>query len=603
MNTRNPILYLLSTGWRYASGCRRLIVTYLIMFVAAQSVALFEPYVIGKMLNAVQTDLSAATGKVSFDRLLNDVAFYLFLYMVIQVAFWLFHGPGRVLERFVAFQIRSNYKSELYQCLTKLPMQWQRNHHSGESIDKINRGAIAVFNFFQETFEIVYMLFRLGGTLVILFFFVQFAAWCVLASTVVLCLIVAIFDRKLSRQYGQLNSMDNHAASAIHDYVTNIVSVITLRLEHRTLKEVEKRITASQSLFSDNARMNEWKWFLSNMCASGMVVVILLWYAKTNFAPGHALLAGTFFTLFEYLRRIGDSFFNFTGYYGVIVRQAADLKSAESIVDAFEEQVGREHSHRLPAQWQKLNITGLNFTYEDERHRTHHLQDINILLEKGLSIAFVGASGSGKSTLLSLLRGLQNADSANVVCDGVPLDQKLAHLWHTTTLMPQEPEIFADTIRFNINFGLDSDDEELLDAVAAARFDNVLARLPQGLDTNIAENGVNLSGGEKQRLALARGIYFSKDSDIVLLDEPTSSVDTPNERKIYATLLERYKSSCLVSSIHKLHLLELFDRIYVFDDGKIVESGDFKSLLQADGMLASMWREYQTEQSEVVLLA
>jgi ABC-type multidrug transport system fused ATPase/permease subunit len=114
---------------------------------------------------------------------------------------------------------------------------------------------------------------------------------------------------------------------------------------------------------------------------------------------------------------------------------------------------------------------------------------------------------------------------------------------------------------------------------------------------------VNLSGGEKQRLALARGIYFSKDSDIVLLDEPTSSVDTPNERKIYATLLERYKSCCLVSSIHKLHLLELFDRIYVFDDGNIVESGDFKSLLQAGGPLAAIWREYQTEQSEVASIA
>ena len=603
MNRRNPILYLLSTGWRYADGCRRLMIVYLTMFVIAQAIALCEPYVIGKMLNAVQTDITVTTGKVNFDRLLNDVSMYLGLYMLIQVVFWIFHGPGRVFERYVAFQIRTNYKSELFKCLTELPMQWQRNHHSGESIDKINRGATAVFTFFQETFEIIYMLFRLIGTLIILYFFVQFAAWCVIASTVILFTIVAIFDRQLSKQYGQLNLMDNHAAAAVHDYVTNIVSVITLRLEQRTLKEVTKRITASQPLFSVNARMNEWKWFFSNMCASGMVVVILLWYAKTNFAPGHALLAGTFFTLFEYLRRIGDSFFNFTGYYGVIVRQAADVTSAETIVEAFDQTVGREHSHRMPPQWQKLEIKNLNFTYEDERHRTHHLQDINVVLERGLSIAFVGASGSGKSTMLSLLRGLQTADTATVSCDGAALAHGLSHLWHATTLMPQEPEIFADTIRFNINFGLASKDEELLDAIQAARFDGVLARLPDGLDTNIVENGVNLSGGEKQRLALARGIYFARESDIVLLDEPTSSVDTPNERKIYATLLERYKYSCLVSSIHKLHLLELFDRIYVFDDGKIVESGDFRSLLQADGQLAAMWREYQTEQSDVLFLA
>jgi ATP-binding cassette, subfamily B, bacterial len=122
-----------------------------------------------------------------------------------------------------------------------------------------------------------------------------------------------------------------------------------------------------------------------------------------------------------------------------------------------------------------------------------------------------------------------------------------------------------------------------------------LARLPNGLQTNIAEKGVNLSGGEKQRLALARGIFFARDKQVVLLDEPTSSVDTKNEREIYGNLLRRFSACCLVSAIHKLHLLELFDIIYVLQDGRVVEQGDFAALIAADGLLAAAWKVYQAE--------
>lgn len=160
--------------------------------------------------------------------------------------------------------------------------------------------------------------------------------------------------------------------------------------------------------------------------------------------------------------------------------------------------------------------------------------------------------------------------------------------------MPQDPEIFADTIRFNIGFGLEKSDEELMEAVRAARFESVLARLPKGLDTNIAEKGINLSGGEKQRLALARGFFFAKDSEILLLDEPTSSVDTANERVIYNNLLGNFrKERCVVSTIHKLHLLEMFDVVYVLDNGKLVEVGAFSDLIASGGKLAELWKNYQ----------
>ena len=315
--------------------------------------------------------------------------------------------------------------------------------------------------------------------------------------------------------------------------------------------------------------------------------------ARTSSSHGRNILHA-----FEYLRRIGDSFYNFAGLYGTTVQQVADLESADPLFESHKQMAGVSSSGEMPRKWNEVEVRDLYFTYADDKQRIHHLENVAVDLTKGKAIAFVGESGSGKSTLLNLLRGLQPADRVRVLCDESPLPDQLRHLSHVTTLLPQDPEIFSDTIRFNITFGLGATDEEIENAIRVARFESVLSRLPNGLETNISEKGVNLSGGEKQRLALARGLFFAKDSDVVLLDEPTSSVDQRNERLIYKNILREFKGACIVSSIHKLNLLDLFDYIYVFADGRVAEQGTLSQLLAINGHLSSLWQKVEPD-SEV----
>jgi ABC-type multidrug transport system fused ATPase/permease subunit len=597
MSKQNPIFYLTRTGWQYAGTHRPLMIWYVVLFGLAQAVSLAEPYVIGQLLNSVQKNVSKGA---NLDRLVHDIYFYLLMFFLIQFFFWAFHGPGRLVERFVQFHIKANFKTSLFKMITDLPLQWHREHHSGDSIDKINRATNSLSSYFDMTFEVSYMLFRLIGTQIILFCFMPFAGWVALLTTAVSFAIIYYFDKVLSVQYFDLNKMDNRVASAVHDYVTNIVSVITLRLENPVLQEVNKRLFTSLKLYRKNSVINEVKWFLTTMLIGIMVVSVLLWYTHTTLGAGKVILSGTFFTLFEYLRRIGDSFYNFAYIYGSVVRQAADVQSAAPLIEAHQLLNLDAEKYNMPANWKQLEVNNLHFTYEDEKHKTHHLEDVSIKLARGSTVALVGESGSGKSTFLSLLRGVQTADDVTLICDGQVLPGKLAHLSHCTTLMPQDPEIFADTIKFNITFGFEASDEDVMKAVQIARFEYVLSRLPQGLETSIAEKGVNLSGGEKQRLALARGVYFARSSDVVLLDEPTSSVDTYNERQIYEAVLQTFADKCVVSSIHKLHLLEMFDTIYVFDDGRIVESGTFPELLASNGALSEMWKNYQISDNVLV---
>ena len=605
MLMKNPIVYLLVTGWAYAGKHRSVIVLYTVMFALAQAMMLAEPYIIGKLINCLQAGVTgAATSTLQRDHLMDQVKFYLLIYFVTQVGFWVFHGPGRLLERYVAFNMKATFKGKLFSTLTRLPLKWHREHHSGDSIDKVNRASNSLFEFFDTSFEIAYMFFRLIGSMAVLVWFMPGAGLISTVVTTIAIVVIFAFDKVLVKNYSTLNRFENSTASAVHDYVTNIISVITLRLEQRVHGEVSRRMLLPLSLFKSNNAVNEIKWCITTVLIATMIVTVLGWYTATTVGVGKVIEVGTFFTLFEYLRRIGDSFYQFAWIYGTVVRQAADVRSAEPIANGLDAaEGGEEEQFHLPKEWNVLEVKNLNFTYEDDKHRKHHLKDINLTLKKGMAVAFVGESGSGKSTLLSLLRGTQNAHCANVFADGVELPGGLKHIADATTLMPQDPEIFSDTIGFNLTFGLEVDENEIREAIKLARFEPVLKRLPNGLETSIAEKGVNLSGGEKQRLALARGIFFAKDSEIVLLDEPTSSVDPQNERVIYANILERFSDRCVVSSLHKLHLLDMFDVVYVFHNGEIVECGEVSEVLAQNGRLSELFNSYESATEIVPVMA
>ncbi|MBX7137715.1 MAG: ABC transporter ATP-binding protein/permease [Oligoflexia bacterium] len=582
---QSAVASLIAKAWEYATGYRKLLIGYVLMLCVAQGLSLSEPYIIGQLLNTVQEGSSSP-------QIFHKVMYYLGLYLALQITFWCFHGPARVLERILAFNIRTNYKKELFTFVTQLPVKWHKDNHSGENIDRINRASGALSDFVSSSFELVYTLIRLVGSHIILFFFLPQAAIISLCSSIVALGLIFAIDRKLFQQYKDLNLFENRIASAIHDYVTNIVTVITLRLEIRVISEVARRMLDALPLYKKNVIMSEAKWFVGTMIMTITIVAALSWYAWSTVGSGQVLLSGTFFTLFEYLRRIGGSFFDFAGKYSAIVRYSADVQSAESIHNSYRHFRKASSNSFLPEGWKEVKINNLSFTYEDPTNRVHQLKDVTIDLKRGSRIAFVGESGSGKTTMMNVLRGLQFTKRVSVTCDGAEMENKLLHLARHTTLIPQEPEIFADTLRFNITFGVETPEAEILEAIKLARFEPVLGRMPFGLETNIAQKGINMSGGEKQRLALARGVFSAKDSDIILLDEPTSSVDSQNEVLIYEALLAHFKDRCVVSSIHKLHLLGMFDRIYVFAQGEIIEQGNLSELLAKQGNFAQMWKKY-----------
>ncbi len=193
------------------------------------------------------------------------------------------------------------------------------------------------------------------------------------------------------------------------------------------------------------------------------------------------------------------------------------------------------------------------------------------------SYAFVGESGCGKTTAMKILASLVECEGYELALSGsspnlgeVREVAKLENIRDSVMLISQEPELFSNSIRENITLGLPYTEKEVDEVLDMVNMRETIAGLPEGIESKVYEKGVNLSGGQKQRLALARGILFARDKEIILLDEPTSSVDQDNEERIYKSLLELAKDKILISSVHKRNLLSMFDYIVHFEKGKIV---------------------------------
>lgn len=594
---KNAIVHLGATLWRYSEGRRSTVVLYALMSAVAMLLCLTPPLVIGKLLNVVQEG--------SKDELIGKSFALVAIFVALQAIFWAFHGPSRVMETINSFAVRRAFQGALFRKVTALPTRWHKAHHSGETIDQVAKATTALGEFAECGFEVISIVTRFVGGLVMLTWVMPWTGPAMLVLVGVALTIVVLFDRVLIKQYEEYNKRMNGVAAAIQDYLTNVATVISLRLEKRVAVEVDRRTDAIAPLWKKNAITNELKWFVMEMIIRSAHGAVLLGYIVAAVWSGKVIEIGSLYMLHDYLRGIADSMFHFTFKYGDLVAKSTRVRAIDHIDEAFEREVEAVEHAQLPQGWRTLEVSALTFSHSEEERDAQQgsspgVRGISLNLERGKSYALVGESGSGKSTTLKLLRGLLTPTAVTVKCDGVDLPCGLAHVAHHTTLIPQDPEIFADTIRFNVSMGVEASDEQIEAAIIGARFARVLARLPRGLDTHIAEKGVSLSGGEKQRLAVARGLFFVKESgsDIVLLDEPTSSVDTANERMIYTGMLREFKKHCVLTAIHKFHLLHLFDEVLVFANGEIIERGSLDQLLQGNGEFRRLWNTYAESEEE-----
>lgn len=574
----NPYLFLVGQVWRFGAGKRSHMVFFYILFFFANLAIVAQPWIFGQTLNVLQ-----AGGDDVFHRVWP----WFVLYGAMLLIFWTFHGPARVIERRFGFFVKQQFFAAHYRAVTELPLAWHRDHHSGQVINRIQKAGTALYSVAQTQFMYFETIIRFCGAIIMLTVVSPLVAALAVGGALVIMTVIRGFDKKLILLVRAENNADHFFASGLFDFISNINTLITLRLAPLTQHELARRIGSIFVPLRDSIKLNEQKWFTFMMMVVTLEAVIMLTFIYHQIEIRNAVMIGTLVTVFQYFRQINDVFVRFAIYYQELIRARVDLQAVAPITEAAAA-LRAAHTHPLPAAWKNIALQNLSFSYDDGDHMT--LSNLNINLPRGARIALVGESGAGKSSLLSVLRGIYPAE-ADITVDGHVAE--LATLADGATLIPQDAEIFESSIEENITMGVAEENPRMNHAAEIAEFASVAAMLPNGYLTDIREKGVNLSGGQKQRLALARGLFSAADSSILLLDEPTSSVDAATELKIFQNLFAAYPETTIVASLHRLHLLPRFDYIYVMEGGKIVEEGRFDDLIAKKGALKSFWDKYE----------
>lgn len=585
----NPLLVLFGMSWRYAPRRQNIIWYWLMFFVANIFSIVCQPLVLAHVMDVVQKE------GVTHENF-GAILFFLGSILIIDILFWAFHGPARLIERANAFGNRMNYRKYLLGGVMSLPLRWHSEHHSGDTIDKVNKGTDALFDFSEQSFEVIYSIVQLIGSLGMLMYFSPSAGIVVVVMLFISAGITVCFDRVLIPQYKQLSKAENGITEGTFDAISNITTVIILRVERLVFQSIMHKVEKPFELFKRNNLLNELKWCATSLCSTIMLVSVMALYFWQNLGVSKGIMASSVYLLLRYLDKISEVFFRFTGLYSTITKQCARVQNAEILAQDFRPE--GLVNHVLPKAWQELRIENLNFSYHTEGETDLHLTNISLSLRRGEKIAFVGGSGSGKTTLLKLIRGLYIPKSLRLRVDGRDIAEGFDGINQAIALVPQAPEIFATTIRDNITLGAEYSPEMLERYMRMACFTEVLEALPRGLDSSTKEKGVNLSTGQSQRLALARGLLACDGKDIVLLDEPTSSLDKKSEADVYRNIFEAFPGKTVVSSIHQLHLLPHFDRVYMFERGRIVGAGTHTELLATCPEFQVLWGHYNQEVSE-----
>ena len=568
--------------------------------------------IVGAMLLVVCSKLvqvfgAAYTLKYAVDRLATGERAGVWIVVGLVAAYALSRFAGTVFDnaRNAVFErvgqdAARRLSADVFRHLHRLSLRFHLERRTGAVTKVVERGTKSI-----DTM-LYFLLFNIAPTilelvLVLTIFATSFGLWLV-AATLVMVAVYIVFTRRVTdwrnALRARMNDLDTGAVAHAVDSLLNFETVKYFGAEDREARRYDQAVTAYTDAAVRNENSLAWlnigQSLITNIMLAGAMAAVAYGWSTGRFSAGDVVFVSTLLAqLFRPLDLLGM-------VYRTIRQGAIDMAAMFDLLDTGAEIRDAADAKPLVATEGRVRFENVRFGYEGEREI---LGGVDLDVPGGRTLAVVGSSGAGKSTLGRLLFRFYDVGGGRITIDGQDIrGVTQASLRAAIGIVPQDTVLFNDTIGYNIAYGReDAGEAEIREAARGAAIAPFIERQPDGYDTRVGERGLKLSGGEKQRVAIARTLL--KNPPILILDEATSALDSRTEAEILDTLerIERGRTTIVIA--HRLSTVVHADEIVVLDAGRVAERGTHLELLRRGGLYADMWTRQQAERDEPAALA
>lgn len=496
---------------------------------------------------------------------------------------------------YVQLKIVIQLRNDLQRTLLRLPLNFFHKKHSGTLTSIVFNDVNAIQTVLDSSFVKMFL-----APLQIIFYLIllMIFSWKLTLITFLIIPISGFLIIKIGQSMRRkIRRMLEQISLVVLAFTESIAAIRIVKAFTAEKKESEKFADTNYSYYKKAFRAKRLDYLTSplNETIGVLVFTVLLWFGGSMVYRGEGMTAEIFMRFLIFLFMLFQPLKELSGLNNVLQSGMAAAERIFAYLDTPTEKYEVEHAIAIDGLHEAIVFSNVNFSYNGE---IPVLRDINLVINKGEMVAFVGHSGVGKSTLVDLIPRFYDVTDGCITIDGRDVrDIRLISLRSQIGIVTQETILFNDTVRKNISYGSEEyDDEHIINAAKNANAWEFIENMEKGLDTVIGERGVTISGGQRQRLSIARAILTNKP--ILILDEATSALDTQSEKLVQRAIDNLMQNRTVLAIAHRLSTILHADKIVVMDKGRIVDIGKHEELLNRSTVYAQLYNlQFQNERS------